>query len=126
MIVWQALIRVILLTLVILETQMGVARSAPASPLPAPTLAGVATDRAGHVYVADARQGRIYVLSPNLQLLTVWTIPRPRGPFGVHPEGVAVDRRGAIYATDLNDRIFKLTSRGAVQAEWGSPGSGPG
>lgn len=126
MIVWVSLIRSVLLTLVIFGAQMSVAGSALAPPLPAPFLAGVATDRAGQVYVADARKGRIYVLSQDLQLLAVWTIPRPSGPSDVHLEGVAVDRRGTIYATDLDDRIFKLTSRGTVQAVWGSPGSGPG
>jgi DNA-binding beta-propeller fold protein YncE len=126
MIVWKSLIRSVLLALVIFGAQMSVARSAPAPPLPAPILAGVAIDRAGHVYVADARKGRIYVLSQNLQLLAVRTIPRPLGPSDVHLEGVAVDRRGAIYATGSNDRIFKLTFGGTVQAIWGSPGSGLG
>jgi len=99
----------------------------PASPTPpGPILAGVAVDRAGHVYVADTQRGRIYVLSQSLQLLTVWTVPRPSGPYPVHLAGVALDRHGAIYATDLDGRIFKLSLTGRVRAAWGSSGRAPG
>jgi len=99
----------------------------PASPTPpGPILAGVAVDRAGHVYVADTQRGRIYVLSQSLQLLTAWTVPRPSGPYPVHLAGVALDRHGAIYATDLDGRIFKLSLTGRVRAAWGSSGRAPG
>lgn len=79
-----ALIRSILLALVVLGTQVVAGRSATSSVPPDPILAGVATDLAGHVYVADIKKGRIYVLSQNLRLLAVWTVPRPRGTSNVH------------------------------------------
>jgi tripartite motif-containing protein 71 len=106
--------------------QVTVTDSEPSLPSPAPILAGIAVDHAGHVYVADTKNGHIYVLSQSLQLLSVWTIPHPPGPYSVHLVGVTIDRHGATYTTDLDDRIFKLTPQGAVQATWGSPGSQPG
>ncbi len=115
----HAFSRSVLLALVIFGAQVGAARSAPSPLAPAPLLAGVATDHAGHVYVADTSKGRIYVLSQNLRLLAVWTIPRPGGPSDVHLVGVAIDGNGAIYTTDLDGRIFTLTSPGNAARDMG-------
>lgn len=114
--------------MVVYGAQVAAARHGSDLPAPAPRLAGIAVDSAGHVYVADTRQGRIYVLSPNLQLLRVWTVSLAKGQEPVHLTGLAVDHHGMIYAADLNDRVFKLKPghQATVQAMWGSPGRGPG
>lgn len=121
----RALLHSVLLVLTLLGATGATPRSTTSSlSRPAPILAGVATDNHGHVYVADIKAGRVYVLSDTLQLLAIWTVPRPRGPYSVHLAGLAADHLGSLYATDLNDRVFKLSPRGIVQGMWGSPGTG--
>lgn len=94
---------------------------------PPPILAGVATDRSGHIYVADERTNRLFVLSPDLTLLAVWRVPRPSGPADVHLTGVAVDRHGRIQIGDMGtDSVHELSSTGHEMAILGTPGTGPG
>lgn len=120
------LLRPALLGVIILVAQCAAGLTASSPIPPGPILAGVAVDRSGHVYVTDIKAGRIFVLSDTLRLLKVLTVPRPSGPYSVHLAGLSIGPRGAIFATDLDDRVFKLTRTGRVRAVWGSLGRGPG
>ena len=81
--------------------------------------AGVATDAAGNVYVADTFNDRVRKFSAAGTLLAVF------GGFGSGPgrlngpAGLAVDRAGAVYVADTgNNRIAKFTAVGAFVANW--------
>ncbi|MGH2442631.1 MAG: NHL repeat-containing protein [Chloroflexota bacterium] len=112
-------------TLIVGASPTSSASAAPSAP-PGPILAGIALGAGGRVYVTDIKKGRVYVLSPNLRPLATWKIPKPAGPFDVHLAGVTVTPHGAIFVSDLDDRIMKLSPMGRVLGVWGSPGRGPG
>jgi streptogramin lyase len=86
--------------------------------------AGVATDSAGNVYVADTDNDRIQKFGSTGAFLTKW------GSNGVNdgqfliPMGVATDSTGNVYVSDTdNDRIQKFSSTGVFLTKWGSVGN---
>ncbi len=88
---------------------------------------GVATDTAGHVYVADTSNNRIQKFDSNGNFLAKW------GSFGAgdaqfnYPFGIATDPAGNVYVADAkNNRIQKFDSNGNFLATWGSFGTGDG
>lgn len=100
--------------------------------------AGVAVDRSGNVYVADAGNGTIRTISP---LGVVSTLAGTAGQIGSAdgtggaaqfdwPSSVAVDGSGNVYVADYeNDVIRKVTSSGVVSTiagTAGQPGSADG
>jgi tripartite motif-containing protein 71 len=84
---------------------------------------GVATDRAGNVYVGA--DDFIEKFSPSGKLLAKW------GGFGYgagqirHANGIAIDEAGNVYVTD-GPRVSKFTSRGLFLLAWGKGVGGPG
>jgi len=84
--------------------------------------AGMALDRDGKLYVADALRGRIEVFSPEGEPLRVFgegTLYRPAN--------LAVDAAGQVFVVDsLNFRIVVFGSEGEVRATIGAIGDGPG
>jgi len=93
---------------------------------------GLSADRQGRLYVADRKNARIQVLSPDGEWLASWD-----GPELGRPYGVEVGADGYVYAVDGGDaldgasdrersRIVKLDAEGRVVARWGSWGEGVG
>lgn len=93
---------------------------------------GLATDRAGSVYVADYPINsfdfhRVKKYGSTGAFITKW------GSFGIgdgqfrEPNGVATDAAGNVYVADSgNDRVQKFSSTGAFITKWGSSGAGNG
>ncbi len=88
---------------------------------------GIAVDRIGYVYVADAGNSRIQKFTSNGDFVKKWgTRGSGDGQFG-RPWGVAVDIAGYVYVTDPdNNRVQKFTSDGIFVKKWGTSGSGNG
>src|SRR5256885_1884074 len=92
---------------------------------------GVAVDRAGNVYVADAMKSTIREITP---AGVVTTLAGTAGQYGsadgtgsaarfFQPSGVAVDSGGNVYVADSeNHTIRKITPDGAVTTLAGSAG----
>jgi tripartite motif-containing protein 71 len=86
----------------------------------------VATDAAGKIYVADALNCRVQVLSNRGPIASYGGCGNGPGQFSL-VYGVAVDGAGNIYLSDIgHDTITKLSPDGKVLAVWGSFGSDPG
>lgn len=89
--------------------------------------AGVATDAAGNVYVADTGNGRIEQFSSGGSFRAAWGSPGS-GPGQLsQPAGVAVDAQGDVYVADSgNHRIVEFAPNGLLLRDWGSLGLAPG
>jgi sugar lactone lactonase YvrE len=93
---------------------------------------GLATDRAGGVYVADYPADsfdhhRVKKYGSTGVFITKW------GSFGIgdgqfrEPNGMATDAAGNVYVADSgNNRVQKFTSSGVFITKWGSSGAGNG
>jgi streptogramin lyase len=76
----------------------------------------VAVDRAGNIYLVDARNFRIVKFSPTGKVLTIWQ--QPMDGFLL---GITVDPHGNIYVArtpGASAGIRKLSPSGAVLANW--------
>lgn len=110
----------------------GVTVKPTATPQAAPKWAlanpsGVAVDRYGNVYVADAGRPGIVKLTSAGVTLTSWGRSGSRnGEFNV-PGGVAADSYGNVFVADTkNNRVQKFNSSGVFLTAWGTLGSSNG
>jgi DNA-binding beta-propeller fold protein YncE len=88
---------------------------------------GLAFDKEGNFYVADAGKSSVSKLSPSGKLLTQFGLPGSGKAELNHPYGVAVDPSGDIYVADTNNhRIVKLSPNGDYLLGWGTRGSKEG
>ncbi len=85
----------------------------------------------GSMYVADSRNHRIQLLSPEGDVLNTWgsfaNILEESAPSGTfnEPWGIAVGPDGSVYVADTwNHRIQKFTSDGTFITMWGTFGAG--
>jgi sugar lactone lactonase YvrE len=92
---------------------------------------GVASDKAGNVYVADTYNSTIRKISPDGVVTTIaGSAGRPGSASGVGsvarflwPNGVAVDGGGTVYVADTyNSTIRKITPEGNVSTLAGAAG----
>lgn len=91
------------------------------------SLAGVAIDTLGNVYVADSHNHRIQIFSNDGILRDVWGKAGMRLGQLRYPSGVAVDRNGYVYVVDSgNNRIQVFSNNGIFIRAWGRKGSKPG
>ncbi|MCE7003100.1 hypothetical protein LWC34_09700 [Kibdelosporangium philippinense] len=102
-------------------------------------LRGVATDRAGNIYITDACRLRVRKVDTNGEITTFAGTGEP-GPLGDGgpateaslplPVGVASDDAGNVYISDIYDsRVRKVDTAGiittvAVNGNWGFSGDG--
>jgi DNA-binding beta-propeller fold protein YncE len=88
--------------------------------------AGVATDAAGDVYVADGANARIQKFTGTGAYLSQWgSLGYGDGQF-VYPFDVATDAAGDVYVADAGYRIQKFSATGTYITQWGGYGSGNG
>lgn len=81
---------------------------------------GMALDRDGNLYIADANNHRIVVLNANgEQIRTIGSIGHGEGQLN-EPSGVSVDDDGNLYVADTwNGRIVKFDRDGKFVKQWG-------
>jgi len=85
---------------------------------------GIAVDRAGNIYVADATRHRVEKLAPDGNVIDEWKGPAP-GFYG--PRGIAIAPDGSIYVVDQgHTRIVRFSPDSRVLSIWGSKGTGEG
>lgn len=74
---------------------------------------GVAVDKKGNIFIADAIDNRIRVIAPTGIISTILGNGSP-GPLTL-PYGIATDGAGNVYVADLgNNRILRITPSGVV------------
>jgi sugar lactone lactonase YvrE len=88
--------------------------------------AGVATDAAGDVYVADAANARIQKFTGTGTYLTQWGSSGYGDGQFVYPIDVATNGNGDVYVADAAHRIQKFSATGTYLTQWGGYGSGNG
>ena len=85
---------------------------------------GIAIDRDGNIYVADAGNHRVQKLGPDGSVTAQWSGPDP-GFYG--PRDIAIGPDNSVYVLDQgHSRIVKMAPNGNVLAVWGSEGVGDG
>jgi DNA-binding beta-propeller fold protein YncE len=88
---------------------------------------GVATDAAGHVYVADSANDRVQKFTSSGAFVTTWGSSGAGNGAFHFPCGVATDSAGGVYVTDgFNDNLQKFTSAGGFITSWGGSGASAG
>lgn len=87
---------------------------------------GLATDRAGHVYVLGGHD-RVEKFTERGAFLMQWgSTGRGKGQMR-RASGIATDGAGHVYVADRdNNRIDKFSANGKLLAQWGRAGSGRG
>jgi tripartite motif-containing protein 71 len=91
---------------------------------------GLTVDRSGFLYVADAGNGRVQVLGPELSFLRKFG----QGEGGLFkkagrlaaPAGVAVDRACTCYVSDVKGGVLKYDGSGHYLGEFVARGKGEG
>jgi DNA-binding beta-propeller fold protein YncE len=94
-------------------------RAVRREPAPLGTIGGLATDRAGRVYVLDSAHARVQVFSPTGRFLTAWgrrslfqLAARDAGPsFGISSSGIAVAQHGASPVVYIADQGYQRVER---------------
>ncbi|HUA19236.1 MAG TPA: IPT/TIG domain-containing protein [Bryobacteraceae bacterium] len=96
---------------------------------------GIAVDRLGNIYVADAEDNRVRRISPGGTIQTVAGtgvagFAGDGGPANAallnQPYGLAVDAAGNLYIADLgNARVREITASGTIQTVAGGGGTPP-
>ena len=85
---------------------------------------GIAIDKPGNIYVADASKHVVEKLAPDGTVVDEWKGPAP-GFYG--PRRIAVGPDDSVYVVDQGrTRIAKFSADGQVLTVWGSKGSGDG
>src|SRR5206468_4515610 len=85
---------------------------------------GIASDRAGDIYVADASKHVVERLASDGSVITEWKGPAP-GFYG--PRRIAIGPDESVYVVDQGrTRIVKFSPEGQVLRTWGSKGKGDG
>ena len=89
--------------------------------------AGLAVDKSGQLYVADAQKNRLNIFSKDGELLrTITSGALPELAFNT-PSNVAVNAQGQIFVVDsMNFRIESFSAAGESLGTFGSAGDGPG
>jgi DNA-binding beta-propeller fold protein YncE len=86
---------------------------------------GVAVNYSGYVYVSDAFNHRVHIISKNGTFITKWgTLGTDNSQFEF-PYGVEVNpKTGNVYVSDaFNNRIQEFTSDGTFITKWGTLGT---
>ncbi len=80
---------------------------------------GIAVDRDGNVYVADAGNARIQKFSPDGKFLAKWGSDGSGDDQLGYSYGVAISSDGSVYVADPGYRVIKkFTSNGGFLLEW--------
>ena len=83
---------------------------------------GIAVDRNGNLYIADAGNHRVQKLASNGGLIAEWKGPEP-GFYG--PRRIAIGPDDSIYVVDQgHTRIVKFKPDGQALTVWGTKGNG--
>ncbi len=83
--------------------------------------AGIATDRQGFVYVAEAENARIQKFTRDGTFVAEWSGAGIEDGQLVDPQGIAVDNRGHVFVADKTDVAVKVfTDDGVFVRSWQS------
>jgi streptogramin lyase len=88
---------------------------------------GLALDRAGRLYVADAANHRVQIFESSGKLVDIW------GKLGSelgemrYPHDISFDSKGNLFVCEYgNCRVQKFSPDGKTLGAWGGRGRGPG
>src|SRR5262249_21743696 len=88
---------------------------------------GIATDRAGNVYVSEYSGNRIQKFTADGAYVTQWGRQGERDGQFQRAGDIATDAAGNVYVVDgRSERVQKFTSDGRFLTAWGSGGYGEG
>jgi hypothetical protein len=85
---------------------------------------GIAVDRGGAIYIADAERGNILIFFPDGTFLRAMHMaPQPHLS---DPLGISVDDQGNLYVPDPgSSRVMKFDDRGRLAKSWKVPQNAP-